>query len=63
MKHRFALILFILFTCTAEAQYSRHIIQFRNKGGTSFSLDRPSEFLSAKAIARRTRFQYRYRQH
>jgi len=56
MKHRFTLILFILFACTAEAQYSRHIIQFRNKGGTSFSLDRPSEYLSAKAIARRTRF-------
>lgn len=51
------LLVFIFFTCfTAEAQYSRYIIQFSNKGGTPHTLNNPSTYLSSKAIARRTRY-------
>ena len=39
----------------AEAQYTRHIIELKDKRGTAFSLANPSAFLSTKALARRTR--------
>ncbi len=48
--------LFFLISLTADAQYSRHIIQFTNKGGTPYTLGNPSAYLSSKAIARRTRY-------
>ncbi len=56
MKISCLLIIFFLGFYTAEAQYSRHIIQFSHKGGTPYSLDNPSAYLSPKAIARRTRY-------
>lgn len=39
-----------------EAQYSKIIIQFRDKGGSPYSMGRPAEFLSQRAIDRRTRY-------
>ena len=39
----------------SEAQYSRFIITFKNKNGTIFSLANPSQYLSAKSLARRSR--------
>lgn len=58
MKKR-GLILFyiLLLSLELQAQYTRHIIQFRNKAGTRFSLTDPTPYLSAKAIKRRARFQ------
>ena len=56
MKISCLLFVFILFFYSAEAQYSRHIIQFNHKGGTPYSLDNPSAYLSSKAIARRSRY-------
>ncbi len=44
-----------LLNSLAEAQYSRYIITFKNKNGSSFTLANPSLYLSAKSIARRTR--------
>ncbi len=38
-----------------SAQFTRYIIQFKNKTGTPFSINDPSKFLSAKAIERRSK--------
>jgi subtilisin family serine protease len=38
----------------AQAQFSRYIVQFTDKKGTSYSLLAPQAYLSAKSIARRT---------
>lgn len=48
------LIIFLLSYSFIKAQTPRYIIQLRDKGNTSLSLDQPSQFLTAKAIARRT---------
>jgi len=57
----------ILFTSLAlfcfgftHAQYSKYIIKFTNKTGTSGTLNNPSAFLSTKSIARRTRYNIGY---
>lgn len=50
-----ALILLALFT-EVKAQYPKLIIQFTNKGSNPFSLNTPSQYLSARAITRRTRY-------
>ena len=41
---------------TLQAQYSRYIIRFTDKKGTAYTLANPSQYLSTKAIARRTRY-------
>lgn len=47
----------LLFFCLqANAQYSRHIIQFTYKG-PKFTFSNPSSYLSSKAIKRRTTYQ------
>ncbi len=51
----FFIISFFVFT-ESTAQLSRHVIQFKDKNGTAFSLNNPSAYLSARAIARRTRY-------
>ncbi|MBL7741339.1 MAG: S8 family peptidase [Chitinophagaceae bacterium] len=40
----------------SQAQFTRFIIRFKNKGATSFTLANPSPYLSARAIERRTRY-------
>lgn len=37
------------------AQFSKYIVRFKDKTGTPFTINNPSQFLSAKAIARRTK--------
>jgi len=39
----------------ASAQYTRHIVEFKDKNGTQFTLANPSAYLSQRAIDRRTR--------
>ena len=58
MKKFFLLIFLgeILFSLTAGAQYTRYIVRLKDKNGTGFSLNNPSAYLSAKAIARRTKY-------
>jgi serine protease AprX len=46
-------MLFLIVTSNATAQYSRHIVWLKNKGGTTFSLNNPAAYLSARAIQRR----------
>lgn len=56
MKRAFFLIACLtLISIFTKAQYSRYIISFKNKKGTPFSLANPSQFLSAKSLARRSR--------
>ncbi|MFM7646173.1 MAG: S8 family peptidase [Sphingomonadales bacterium] len=38
----------------AAAQFTRHIVWLKNKGGNSFSLSNPSAYLSARSLQRRT---------
>lgn len=42
---------------TAEAQLNRYLIKFRDKQFNTHTVSNPSTFLSAKSIARRTRYQ------
>ena len=53
------LIFCFIFSCchsTTFAQFSRYIIQFKNKTGTPFSTSNPSQFLTQRAIDRRSRY-------
>jgi serine protease AprX len=43
------------FSAQAFAQFTKYIVRFKDKAGTPFTIDNPSRFLSAKAIARRTK--------
>jgi serine protease AprX len=45
----------LLFT-EVNAQFNRHVVQFKDKGGTPYSFANPSTYLSARAISRRTRY-------
>ena len=49
------LFLTLFFGSNISAQFSKYIVRFKDKAGSSFSVDRPAEFLSAKSIERRTR--------
>lgn len=40
-----------------SAQFTKYIVKFKDKNGTPFSINNPSQFLSAKAIARRAKQQ------
>jgi serine protease AprX len=50
-----ALVLFLVLSLPAVAQKNRYMVFFKDKTGTPFTVDEPSEFLSAKAIERRVR--------
>ena len=39
----------------AQGTVRRHLVYFRDKTGTPFSVSQPQAFLSARAITRRTR--------
>ena len=49
------LLLTLFFASNISAQFTKYIVRFKDKTGSSFSIDRPAEFLSAKSIERRTR--------
>ena len=42
---------------SASAQFTRYIIQFKDKQGSAFTLSNPAAFLSQRAIDRRNRYQ------
>jgi len=55
-KFLFSLFVIALgFQSGIKAQYTKYIIRFKDKAGTPFSLNNPTQFLSAKSIQRRTR--------
>src|SRR5665647_1832242 len=43
------------FTISSSAQFTKYIVRFKDKAGTPFTIENPSAYLSAKAIARRTK--------
>lgn len=47
------LFLFALITLNASAQSSRYVVKFKDKAGTLFSINNPSQFLSQRSIDRR----------
>lgn len=57
-KHRIFATVLLLFAMSsiADAQYSRYIIRLTDKKSNGFSLSAPQNFLSARALARRTRY-------
>ena len=46
----------LVFSFSANAQYSRYVIRLKDKKGTAFSIGNPAAYLSVRAIARRTRY-------
>lgn len=57
MKKILGCLLFALvLSQISEAQTSRYIIKFKDKGTNPYSISNPSAYLSARSIARRTRY-------
>lgn len=58
MKRIFFMTLAFCLCCCfqSKAQFNRYLISFNDKAGTSFSLSNPDQFLSQRAIERRTRY-------
>ncbi|MEO6639271.1 MAG: S8 family serine peptidase [Ginsengibacter sp.] len=52
-KFSFILSISIFLSTSASAQFTKYIVRFKDKAGTPFSINNPTQFLSAKAIARR----------
>ncbi|HXR83052.1 MAG TPA: S8 family serine peptidase [Hanamia sp.] len=56
MNKKYVLVVLIaFFSSNVSAQFTRYIVQFKDKTGTPFSINDPSKFLSAKAIERRAK--------
>ena len=51
----FLFLIFVFLTLDTSAQFTKYIIRFKDKAGTPFTVDNPTAYLSAKAIARRSR--------
>ncbi len=56
MKYFLSFLFSVIFFHEASSQFSRLIVQLKDKGGNSFSLSNPSQFLSAKALLRRSKY-------
>ncbi|GAC1388483.1 MAG: S8 family serine peptidase [Ginsengibacter sp.] len=53
MKSSFCILIFCLTVHSTFGQYSKYIVQLKDKNGSSFNINDPSQFLSQRAIARR----------
>jgi serine protease AprX len=60
MKKVLLVVVVLVFISHAEAQYSRYIIRLKNKGSNPYSLSNPAQFLSQRAIDRRTTYNIPY---
>lgn len=49
-------LIFIVFQPQSFAQFSRYIIQLKDKSNSPFSISKPGQFLSSRAIDRRSRY-------
>ena len=49
-------VLFCFFIHESNAQFSRYIIRLKDKGTNPYSISNPSQYLTARALARRTRY-------
>jgi len=50
------LLMFAFVTSSYAQQYDKYVIQFTDKNNSPYSLTNPSQYLSEKAIARRTKY-------
>jgi serine protease AprX len=50
------LLLFLVVSFKANAQFSRYIIKLKDKVGSTFNTSNPLQFLSQRAIDRRARY-------
>lgn len=59
---KICLFFFILSFVAIEsnAQFTRYVVRFKNKGGSPYSLSNPSAYLSTRAIDRRNRYGIAY---
>jgi serine protease AprX len=55
-KYLLFLVLLAGVATQAEAQFSRYIIRLKDKGTSPYSISNPSQYLSARALQRRTRY-------
>ena len=51
----FLFLLSSFFWVNVSAQFTKYIVKFKDKAGTPFSINNPSEFLSSKSIERRSK--------
>jgi serine protease AprX len=56
MKQALLLVCILVIVSECDAQYSKYIIRFKDKGSNTASLNTPSQYLSARAIQRRNRY-------
>lgn len=49
-------IAFCIISLQGHAQFSRYVVKFKNKTGTPYSINNPSQFLTQRSIDRRTRY-------
>jgi serine protease AprX len=49
----FIIIFFVILSAIAQESSSIYLVQFKDKNASEYSVDKPSEYLSAKAIERR----------
>ncbi len=54
-KKFFFLLICCFFSFNTFAQFTKYVVRFKDKAGTPFSVNNPSQFLSPKSIERRTR--------
>lgn len=55
--NRIITVLLILMSSVARGQDGRYMVFFKDKAGSTFSVDNPEQFLSQRSIERRTRHQ------
>jgi hypothetical protein len=55
-KSLLSLAFLLVLISESNAQLTRFIVRFKHKGATTFTIANPSPYLSARAIARRTRY-------
>ena len=50
------LFICIFITMAGQAQFTRYIVRFKDKGSNPFSISNPSQYLSQRALDRRARY-------
>ena len=55
-KTLFLLLITLTFSVCSHAQFTRYIIKFKDKGTNPFSIANPSQYLTQRALDRRTRY-------
>src|SRR5436190_8425974 len=57
MKRVFLFLLTSFFVISeSQAQLTRYLVKFKNKGGTPYTINNPIQYLSQRAIDRRTKY-------